>query len=398
MCFYPSLIQNRRYIPNKKNGGIIPVCKDERLKAVPIGCGRCMECRKQEARKWQVRLLEDVRHNKNGKFVTLTFSDESIKELTKEISNKKTKKIIGTKQYVDKNGKLKKRYTYEIIETEVTYINGYETDNAIAKIAVRKFLERWRKKHKTSARHWLITELGHQGTENIHLHGIIWTNEDMKEIEKHWKYGYVWTGEEDANGKITNYVNEETVNYLTKYVHKQDFKYTEYKPKVLTSAGIGAGYLERTDWLKNKYIEGKTKEYWKSRTGHKIAMPNYWRNKIYSEDERENLWLEKLDKEERWVGGEKVSVADGMKEYYGLLEYHRARNIRLGYQTDTVNWNQKKYEEDRRNMLIQKRIGEENAPQVGERPPMGGEHIRKTYWEELAEPEESTIKPSTQWN
>ena len=37
---------------------------------------------------------------------------------------------------------------------------GYEKDNNIATLSVRRFLERWRKEFKRSVRHWLITELG----------------------------------------------------------------------------------------------------------------------------------------------------------------------------------------------------------------------------------------------
>ena len=31
MCLYPKLIPNKRYLPTKKNGGVPPVCPDERL-------------------------------------------------------------------------------------------------------------------------------------------------------------------------------------------------------------------------------------------------------------------------------------------------------------------------------------------------------------------------------
>ena len=37
------------------------------------------------------------------------------------------------------------------------------------------------------------TELGHQNTERIHLHGIIFTTK-IKDIVKHWKYGNVTIG------------------------------------------------------------------------------------------------------------------------------------------------------------------------------------------------------------
>ena len=70
-------------------------------------------------------MLEDIKVNKNAKFVTLTFSKESINEL----------------------GSLFNSY-------------GYDKDNDICTIAVRRFLEVWRKHNKKSVRHWLINEIG----------------------------------------------------------------------------------------------------------------------------------------------------------------------------------------------------------------------------------------------
>ena len=65
MCLYPKLIKNPKYKANKKNGGIIPAVFDVRTKVVPIECGKCMECKKRKSREWQIRLLEDVRHEKS---------------------------------------------------------------------------------------------------------------------------------------------------------------------------------------------------------------------------------------------------------------------------------------------------------------------------------------------
>lgn len=345
MCLYPTLIKNRKYTPNKKNGGIVPEVKDARVMAVPVGCGRCMECRKKKAREWQTRMLEDIRENKNGIMVTLTFSNENIKELTEEITKKRG---------------------YER--------KGYELDNEIATIATRRFVERWRKEHKKSVRHWLVTELGHNGTENIHMHGIIWTDKPAEEITKHWKYGYTWLGK---------FVSEKTVNYIIKYIHKQDEKHKEYKSKILTSSGIGKGYTQRTDSRANKYVQetqGGTKEYYRTRTGHKVGLPIYWRNKIYTEEEREKLWIEKLDKNERWVGNIKIDVSKGEEEYEKVREEARAKNKRLGYQTNEIDWNQKKYEEQRRILLQQERIrkGEESlrGPGVAREPESVNDGLR----------------------
>lgn len=325
MCLYPKLIKNRKYTVTKKNGGNVPTCTDPRTMWVPVGCQKCMECRKQKARAWSVRLQEEIRHDKTGKFVTLTFSNESIKSIIADIE---------------------------------PGLEGYALDNEIATRAVRLFLERWRKKYKVSIKHWLITEIGqgkkakHRGTENIHIHGILFTDK-KDDIEKIWQYGFVYIGK---------YVNEKTINYTTKYFNKMDFMHQEYMPKILTSPGIGAGYTTRPDAKTNRYREhGTTDETYTTRQGKKLNLPIYYRNKIYSEQEREKLWIEKLDKQERWVNGQKISIADGPENYYKLLEVARRKNQRLGYGTDEKDWSRINYENNRRKMMLEKRLADELA-------------------------------------
>lgn len=341
MCLYPTLIRNRKYLPNKKNGRNPPPVPDERVKYVAVGCQQCIECRKQKARGWQVRLLEDLKEHKNGKFITLTFSNEAIKQLKEVIEHKGIDKETG--------------------EASEQTLDGYELDNEIATVGTRLFLERWRKKYKRSLRHWLVTEIGHNGTENIHLHGIVWTDKQLKEVERIWTYGYVWKGKKE-NGKVVNYVNGKTVNYIVKYIHKVEEIHKTFKSKVLTSPGIGGNYINKVDSKNNKYNGIKTNTTYKTSTGHKIAMPVYWRNKIYSEKEREQLWLQLLDKNERWVCGEKVKVTEDNKEYYELLEFHRSKNIRLGYGTGEKDWSREQYERERRRLMVSKRISEARAP------------------------------------
>lgn len=198
MCLYSRLIKNPKYRSTKKNGGNIPPILDERVKYVAIGCGECMECRKQKAREWQVRLLEDIKTNTGGKFITLTFSDESIAKLTERVNN-----------YILHEGKM---------VPHKRNLTGYVLDNEIATWAMRKFNERWRKTYGKAIRHWFVTEIGHRGTENIHLHGIVWTNmsrkETYKEVSRHWKYGHIWP-REDKDQRNT-FVNEQTIGYMTK--------------------------------------------------------------------------------------------------------------------------------------------------------------------------------------
>src|SRR6478736_4871283 len=105
---------------NAKNGGNIPAVTDQRLKLVPIGCGNCIECRKKQAREWQVRLQEDIKEYQNGKFITLTFSNRSIKELYIEIKGRAKEKIEKLQ-----NGKVYTQETKKQIQKIKDKTTGY---------------------------------------------------------------------------------------------------------------------------------------------------------------------------------------------------------------------------------------------------------------------------------
>ena len=210
MCLYPKLIPNRRYLPNKKNGGVPPACPDERLRYVTAACGDCLECRQQKQRAWKVRMNEELRQEPNAYFLTLTITDEH----------------------------------YAILKNKY----NLENDNDIATKAIRLCLERVRKQTGKSVKHWFITELGHEKTERLHLHGIVWGLGSGEKITNNWKYGITFTG---------FFVNEKTINYITKYMLKVDVDHKNFRGKVLCSAGLGKGYTERADAQNHKYKKVK---------------------------------------------------------------------------------------------------------------------------------------------
>ena len=140
----------------QKNGGTPPKCPDERLRYVTAACGKCYECRKQKARGWLVRMQEELRHNPNAIFVTLTLEDKWYKNIEKKYN-----------------------------------IKG---DNNVATQAMRLWLERVRKTTKKSIKHWCIPEIGGNGTERMHIHGILWGIGLDTLIRETWKYGFVFIG------------------------------------------------------------------------------------------------------------------------------------------------------------------------------------------------------------
>ena len=49
----------------------------------------------------------------------------------------------------------------------------------------------------------------------IHLHGIFFGNQAAEPVIEKWKYGYVFIG---------NFVTEKTINYISKYMLKDDLR------------------------------------------------------------------------------------------------------------------------------------------------------------------------------
>lgn len=275
MCLYPQYFKNPKYLPNKKNKGRPPICIDRRLLYIPAKCGCCIECRKEKQREWRVRLEEELRSS-FGYFTTLTISPEGIKEIE-----------------------------------EKTGLKWEENPNEIATKALRLFLERARKGTGKSIRHWCVTELGEK-KDRIHLHGIFYGQKSAELIRKHWKYGFVFIG---------GYCNSRSINYMTKYMLKVDIKHPEFKQIVLASPGIGNGYMDRLDylWQKQNYKNINVATY-TFRNGTKMAMPKYYKDKIFSEKEKEVMWVNNLNRGLLWIYGEKVK-ADDWKTIDNLRSY-----------------------------------------------------------------------------
>lgn len=286
-------MKNPRYTINKKNKGIVPIPRDKRLRYIKTACGWCKECRAKIARDWLIRLTEEIKTNKNAKFVSLSLSVESIIELEKDM-----------------------------YATEYRGISEYkgETDvNLLASFAIRRWTERYRKKHKKAPRHFLITELGHKNSERIHLHGLIWAKEE--DIKNSWKYGNVDIGE---------WVDGRTINYITKYITKIDEVHEGYKQAIFTSKGMGKEYIEKNrTWHKFNGKETRTK--YKLKDGREIELPRYYKEKLWNEDEREILYLKTLDENIISLGGEKIKNNISLEEFNQKLKSVRENNKRAGY-------------------------------------------------------------------
>ena len=82
----------------------------------------------------------------------------------------------------------------------------------------------------------------------------------------------------------------------------------------------------------------------------KLALPIYYRNKIYTEEEREKLWINKLNEKKRYIMGQRLSVKTkkDIELFYEILKNAQNTNKKLGYkglkEWDLENYNKKNKE------------------------------------------------------
>lgn len=282
MCYFTKKVLNKRFLPNRKNRWNPPVCTDERFRYVEVECGHCFECRKKKRREWRIRNYEQLKETPHAVFFTGTVSPQR----------------------------------YEHICKQYGYKNDGSQDNEIITKIQRLFLERIRKEKGYSIKHWCVTEKGHTNTRRIHIHGLYYATHGetkwqlTKTLFENWIDGYKFYG---------SYVNEKTINYVSKYMTKKDKDNPDYIGIVLCSKGLGANYAKENQ-LKHRWNKEKTIITYKARNGQDLPLPRYYKTQLYTEDQRQLLWLYAEDKGTKWVKGFEVIEANTVnKDYYERL-------------------------------------------------------------------------------
>ena len=92
----------------------------------------------------------------------------------------------------------------------------------------------------------------------------------------------------------------------------------------------GLGKIQFTEF--SKFNEEKTKEY-VIYNSHKYGLPIYWRNLIYTEEERQKLWEYRLNENKRYILGAECK-ADDLKKFTKLNERARQFNKELKFGDD----------------------------------------------------------------
>jgi hypothetical protein len=152
---------------------------------------------------------------------------------------------------------------------------------SLEKRDVQLFFKRLRKASSTKIKYYVAGEYGGK-TKRPHYHAIIF-NAAVNDIEAAWMLGTVHYG--DVSGASVGY----TLKYMSKQSqipqHSNDDRKKEF---ALMSKGLGANYLTLpiTDWHK---ADMENRMYVNVGDGKKAAMPRYYKNKLYTEEERKQI-------------------------------------------------------------------------------------------------------------
>lgn len=252
-CEHPKTIVNRRYVgwtasqitdySQEMYGTRFPLDY-----TISVPCGYCLGCQKSSNNQYRIRLMYEIRCYPPGSclFVTLTFDDE--------------------------------------------HLQRFESDT---NKAVRLFLDRVRKRFGKQIRHWFI---GEYGTERgrPHYHGILFDVPkelstvynvehpgDHPVLRELWSYGFVFVG----------YVSDATCGYITKYLTKS-LNGEKVRPRVITSKGIGASYLDTDECRLHK--DGETLRPLMHLNGYPQALPRYYYNKIFDDVDKSNMVVDRF--------------------------------------------------------------------------------------------------------
>ena len=131
---------------------------------------------------------------------------------------------------------------------------------------------------------------------------------------------------------------------------KKDEDNPEYTGKVLCSPGLGAGYIKRIG-KRHEWRGEETKEDYYTRQGTLIALPGYYKHKLFTEEQREQLWIYREESGEKYVGSFKIKIKDEESE-----EYYNTRNILCTKWNDTIQTNQYPKKQLDRRILLQWKV------------------------------------------
>ncbi|ETN80369.1 hypothetical protein NECAME_18023 [Necator americanus] len=210
------------------------------LEKVPVPCGRCPPCKRRRVDSWVFRLLQEELQHENASFVTLTYDTRFVP--------------------ISKNGFM-------------TLDRG----------EFPRYMKRLRKLVPgRKLKYYMCGEYGSQRFRP-HYHAIIFG------VPQDSLFADAWTLNGDSlGGVVVGTVTGKSIAYTMKYIDKSTWKQKHGRddrvPEFsLMSKGMGVSYL--TPQMVEYHKEDISRLFCTREGGSRIAMPRYYRQKIYSDDD-----------------------------------------------------------------------------------------------------------------
>lgn len=247
-------------------------------------CGKCYPCKSRRVSGWSFRMQHEAERSDSALFITLTYRQEALQYSPNGLQTL-------SKRHVQLFMKLLRRNTEK------------NTQNQI-----------WDKKIKYYA-------VGEYGTKSKrpHYHLIIF-NAEYANIEKSWPHGDVHYGQlSPASASYTlKYISKDSTKKSQQWSHINnalvaDDRQSEFS---LMSKKLGENYL--TEVIKNWHREGGQDRFFVvNKDGQKLAMPRYYKNKIWNSAELQligNRFSTQADTEYQLKNWEEKLADDTKKE------------------------------------------------------------------------------------
>lgn len=224
-------------MPECFNPFLVKRGKEEPL---PVPCGKCPSCVKRKISQWSFRLMQQEKYSHDAYFITLTYDNNHV-----PITDR-----------------------------------GYLT---LVKRDLQLFFKRLRKLNSTKISYYAVGEYGSK-TQRPHYH-IILFNCHISTVQTAWRFEGRDIGEchyGDVNGASVGY----TLKYISKGRRFHDSDSDDRQPEfALMSKRIGSQYLtdSMTKWHKSDI---NNRMYVQLKDGRRVAMPRYFKDKLYTEEER----------------------------------------------------------------------------------------------------------------
>ena len=250
-----------------------------------VSCGRCPPCLKRRTDSWVFRLTQEELRSSSAFFITLTYDTDHVPITDNGFMSLDKKAFPAFIKRVRKNLSLTGLKYYAVGEYGSTKMRPHY--HAIVFNLPRN----------------VFMDIGERRGHRQYI---------SNELEKAWPFGIVDTGMSsgDSCAYVAKYVNKPGKRIP---VHNRDDRVKEFS---LVSKGLGDNYLHPS--IVNYHRANPLRNYLTLEGGYKIAMPKYYRDRIYDDFDKAQQRAEIYRKhEDAYLEGK----SDFFKKYGDDLSY-----------------------------------------------------------------------------